>query len=75
MITSDRAGGGGFTVTQAPQQLDAPRYRLTFNLSVQNLINRTNYGAFIGTMTSPFFRQPTAASNPRRIDFGMGFSF
>jgi hypothetical protein len=42
---------------------------------VQNLINRTNYGAFIGTMTSPFFRQPTAASNPRRIDFGMGFSF
>jgi hypothetical protein len=75
MITSDRAGGGGFTVTQAPQQVDPPRYRLTFNLSVQNLINRTNYGAFIGTMTSPFFRQPTSASNPRRIDFGMGFSF
>jgi hypothetical protein len=75
MITSDRAGGGGYTVTQAPQQTEAPRYRLIFNLSVQNLINRTNYGGFNGTMTSPFFRQPTTAAGPRKVDFGMGFNF
>jgi carboxypeptidase family protein len=74
MITGDR-GGGGLTVTQAPVQPDQPRYRLSFNLSVQNLINRTNYGGFNGTMTSPFFRQPTTASGPRKVDFGMGFSF
>ena len=74
MITGDR-GGGGLTVTQAPQLTDAPKYRLTFNLSIQNLINRTNFGGYNGTMTSSFFLRPTAANQPRKIDFGMGINF
>ena len=71
MITS--VGGLPTVSSMAPQE--APRYRLSFNLSVQNLTNRTNYGGYSGTLTSPFFGRPTTASGVRRVDVGMGFSF
>jgi hypothetical protein len=52
-----------------------PRYRLGVYASVNNLTNRVNFGGFSGVITSPFFMQPTLASNPRKFDFGMNLSF
>ncbi|CAN5660456.1 hypothetical protein BH18ACI5_BH18ACI5_00600 [soil metagenome] len=51
------------------------RYRITFNLNVQNVTNRVNHTGFNGTMTSPFFRQSTSVTPARKIDLGMSFSF
>jgi len=51
------------------------RYRLTFNVSVNNLTNHANYTGFSGVMTSPFFLQPTAVSNPRKVDMSVSFGF
>lgn len=52
-----------------------PRYRMNVFVNIQNLTNRQNLGGYSGVMTSPFFRQPTVASNPRRVDIGMGMTF
>ncbi len=41
----------------------------------RNILNQTNFNAFSGVQTSPFFRQPIAADNPRRIEIGLGLSF
>ena len=51
------------------------RYRISFNIGVQNLGNRVNRVGYNGTMTSPFFRQSTGVGQPRKIDLGIGFSF
>ena len=51
------------------------RYRLNVFVNVQNLTNHQNLGGYSGVMTSPFFMQPTLASNPRRVDLGMGVNF
>jgi hypothetical protein len=47
------------------------RYRLTFNVFVYNLTNRTNFAGYSGVRTSPFFGLPTTAVNPRRVNVGM----
>lgn len=52
-----------------------PRYRMNVFVNIQNLSNRQNLGGYSGVMTSPFFRQPTFASNPRRVDIGLGMTF
>ena len=51
------------------------RYRLSFNVGVQNLTNNVNHTGWNGTMTSPFFRQSTSVGAPRKIDMGISFSF
>ena len=38
--------------------------------NVTNLTNYRNYGGYSGVMTSPFYRQPTFAQNPRRSTSG-----
>jgi hypothetical protein len=55
--------------------LAAARYRMNFNVGVQNLTNRVNHTGWNGTMTSPFFRQSTSVGAPRKIDVGVSFSF
>jgi hypothetical protein len=52
-----------------------PRYRIGIQVMVQNLTNRANYVGYSGTMTSPFFRQPTNVMGTRKIDIGLNFSF
>ena len=47
------------------------RYRISFNVGVQNLGNRVNRVGYNGTMTSPFFRQSTGVGQPRKIDLGV----
>jgi hypothetical protein len=51
------------------------RYRLQIFVQAQNLTNERNYLGYSGTLTSPFFGQPTAVSAMRKIDVGMGLSF
>jgi hypothetical protein len=52
-----------------------PRVRLSWTVSASNLTNHANYTGFSGVMTSPFFLQPTAVQNPRKIDIGMTCGF
>jgi hypothetical protein len=51
------------------------RYRIEFYASAQNLLNRSNYNAYSGVMTSPLFGQPTSAANARRVQIGARFGF
>jgi hypothetical protein len=51
------------------------RLRLEVYASGQNLLNRTNYTAYSFVVTSPFYGQPVAASQPRKVQVGMRFSF
>lgn len=78
------ASGGGPTVIHAGDMVmmrggapgaGAARYRVNFNLGVQNLTNRVNHTGWNGTMTSPFFRQATSVGQPRKINLGVTFSF
>jgi hypothetical protein len=54
---------------------DTARYRLSINASIQDLTNTVNLSGYNGTMTSPFFRTPTSAMAPRKVDVGINFSF
>lgn len=73
VLVQGTPGGTAPTVTT----FTAPptRFRLLLFVSAQNLLNRSNYGGYSGTLTSPFFGQPTLVMNPRKIDFGVGFQF
>ena len=51
------------------------RYRLVFQASVNNLINRPNFSGFSGIRTSPFFLTPTSVQNPRKVDLGVSLRF
>ena len=73
-------GGVGVTVTNGVASITTAsattaRYRLSFNVRLSNLTNRTNLTGFSGVTTSPFFRVATAAAEPRRINFGLSLSF
>jgi hypothetical protein len=50
-------------------------HRVTFSLSVTNLLNQTNYVAFNGVLTSPFFGTANSALNKRRITVSMRYDF
>jgi hypothetical protein len=69
-IVMSAAGAPG-----APAGSAAPRYRATLSVSVNNFINRTNLTGYSGVLTSPFFGQPTAAGNLRRVEAALSFSF
>ena len=62
--------GGGRGGANQPQ-----RYTLELYANVSNLFNRVNYGGFSGNLRSPFFGQPTSASQARRIEVGTNFRF
>lgn len=48
---------------------------LRLDIDVDNLFNQTNLTDFVGVQTSPYFSQPTAAANPRKIIFGLAYFF
>jgi hypothetical protein len=52
-----------------------PRYRLQIITQIQNITNHANYVGYSGTLTSPYFGQPTTVNNPRKIDVGVQISF
>ncbi len=68
-------GFTGTTISSVGTYSDAVRYRLTFSLQTQNLINHSNYSGYSGVLTSPFFGQPTAVFNPRRVALNVQFNF
>ena len=67
-------GAGGAPTVQTVNQ-PANRYRLQLFLQAQNITNHANYTNYSGTMTSPFFRQPTNVLGTRKIDIGMSLTF
>jgi len=50
-------------------------HRLTTNIRVRNLLNRTNLNGFNGVLNSPFFGRAFSAGPSRRIEFGLRFNF
>jgi hypothetical protein len=68
----ERQGGGDHSGDRGPA---AGRYRLVFQLSVNNLTNRSNFSGFSGVQTSPFFLTPTSVQNPRKVDVGVSIRF
>jgi hypothetical protein len=54
-------------------QKNAPA--LTLAVDAFNVLNRVNYGTFVGTISSPFFGQPITARPPRQFQFSARFGF
>jgi len=67
-------GGGAATQVRTIDQTNT-KYRLQIFVQAQNLTNERNYLGYSGTLTSPFFGQPTAVSGMRKIDVGIGLGF
>jgi hypothetical protein len=44
-------------------------------LDAFNVLNKVNYGTFVGTIGSPFFGQPISARPPRQLQLSFRFSF
>jgi hypothetical protein len=73
---SGRGGGGEST---------EHRYNLTASVNARNILNHANLNTFNGSLTSPYFFEATGitggfgaeatASNQRRIDLQLRFSF
>jgi hypothetical protein len=68
-------GGGGGLAPGFGGGAEDQRFRLEFYISGQNLLNRVNYTSYSFVMTSPFFGQPVAALQPRKLQVGVRFGF
>ncbi len=51
------------------------RFMLKFYASINNVFNHTNFTSYSGVKSSPFFRKPISASQPREILLGIKFVF
>jgi hypothetical protein len=51
------------------------RFRIGVFVFASNLTNHANYTGYSGVLTSPFYGQPTAVSNTRRVEAGLNFGF
>jgi hypothetical protein len=69
-----RTGGGGLGPAFGGGAEDK-RFGVEFYLAGQNLLNRSNYTAYSFVLTSPFYGQPVAAAQPRKLQAGVRFSF
>jgi hypothetical protein len=67
--------GGGNTAQVRTFDQGSARYRLSLFVQAFNLANRANYIGYSGTLLSPFFGQPTAVRDMRKIELGMGLQF
>ncbi len=78
--------GRTFTLGQKPAAAgsgSAPegRFKLNFNVDVNNVFNHLNPGGYVGDLSSPLFGQPTSVllfretSNLRKVQFGTSFTF
>jgi hypothetical protein len=71
-----RAGGddgGGPMMMMVERSND--RFRVDFYVQGYNLLNRTNYLNYSGSVQSPFFGLPTSAGPARRVEVGVQFGF
>ena len=67
--------GGGNTAQVRTFDQGSARYRFSVFVLAFNLLNRANYIGYSGTLLSPFFGQPTAVRDMRKIELGMGLQF
>jgi hypothetical protein len=74
-IMISTGGGGGGLAPGFGGGAENKRYRLEVYISGQNLLNRVNFTAYSFVMTSPFFGQPVAAAQPRKLQVGARFTF
>ena len=57
------------------------RFKLNFNVDVNNVFNHLSPGGYVGNLSSPLFGQSTSiylfreTSNLRRVQFGTSFTF
>ena len=65
--------GGGPMMMMVERSND--RFRIDFYVQGYNLLNRTNYLNYSGSLQSPFFALPTSAGPARRVEVGMQFVF
>ncbi len=85
LIFNDRPAGVGRNTVRTTSQytwslnaaytMQVAAHRVVLMANATNLTNHANLSGFTGVMTSPFFRTATSVTNPRRIDFGLTFSF
>jgi hypothetical protein len=68
-------GGGGGLAPGFGGGAEDKRYRLELYVSGQNLLNRVNFTAYSFVLTSPFYGQPVAASQPRKLQVGARLGF
>ena len=66
--------GGTLTVTTVSRP-DQGRYRMSVNVFVNNLTNRTNLMSYNGTVSSRLFGSATMAQGARRIQASMNLQF
>jgi len=67
--------GGGNSAQVRTFDQGTARYRLLFFVQAFNLANHANYVGYSGTIPSPFFLQPTAVRDMRKIDLGFQLQF
>jgi hypothetical protein len=67
------AEGGGPVMMMMERTTD--RFRVDFYVQGYNLLNRSNYLNYSGSLQSPFFGQPTSAGPARRVEVGLLFAF
>ena len=67
--------GGGNSAQVRTFDQGTARYLLMFFVQAFNLANRANYVGYSGTVPSPFFLQPTAVRDMRKIDLGFNLQF
>jgi len=48
---------------------------MTLGLDGFNLLNRVNYGSYVGTLSSPLFGLPVSARPPRQLQFSARLKF
>jgi hypothetical protein len=75
MIRSVGGGAGDLLGGLSGGGAENKRIRIEIFASASNLFNNVNPLGYSGVMTSPFFRQPTAAGPARKIDVGMKIGF
>jgi carboxypeptidase family protein len=75
MIRSVGGGAGDLLGAMGGGGAENKRIRIELFASASNLFNNVNPLGYSGVMTSPFFRQPTAAAPARKIDVGMKIGF
>jgi hypothetical protein len=67
--------GGGNAATVRTVDQSGGRYRVQFFVQCNNLTNQSNYLGYSGTLSSPFFGQPTTVREMRKIDAGINLNF
>ena len=83
-----RMGGGGGRGGFGGGDTTENRYNVTFSVMVNNILNHTNPGGYVGQISSPQFGQPTnvytgfggaggggTTANNRRVELSLRFSF